>query len=54
MAGQVNVYDITKYREYPTLLIDEYLGNFDIQKLFGLNKEIKYGSQSGNVYEAMY
>jgi hypothetical protein len=53
-AGGVNVYDITKYHDYPTLLIDEYLGNFNNQKLYGLRSDIKYGAQAGNVYKAMY
>lgn len=54
MAGGVNVYDITKYREYPDLIINEYLGNYDIQTLFGLIRNITFGGQSANVYEAMY
>lgn len=53
-AGGVNVYDITKYREYPDLIIDEYLGNNEVQTLFALRKDIKFGGQAGNVYEAMY
>ena len=53
-AGGVNVYDITKYHDYPILLIDEYLGNLNNQKLYGLRSDIKYGAQAGNVYEAMY
>ena len=54
MAGGVNVYDITKYREYPDLIINEYLGNYNVQTLFGLRRDIQFGSQSGHVYEAMY
>ena len=54
MAGGVNVYDITKYREYPDLIINEYLGNYDVQTLFGLRRDIQFGTQAGNVYEAMY
>jgi vitellogenic carboxypeptidase-like protein len=53
-AGGVNVYDITKYREYPDLIINEYLGNDEVQTLFALRKDIKFGGQGGNVYEAMY
>ena len=26
VSGGVNVYDITKYRPYPTMLIDSFLG----------------------------
>lgn len=48
------MYDITKYRRYPDLIIEEYLGNYDIQTLFGLNRDIKFNAQKGNVYEAMY
>jgi serine carboxypeptidase 1 len=53
-AGGVNVYDITKYRRYPDLIIDEYLNNFDVQTLYGLRKDITFNKQKGNVYEAMY
>ena len=53
-AGGVNVYDITSYHEYPTLILDEYLGNINIQKLYGIRSDIKFGAQSGNVYEGMY
>ena len=41
-AGDVNVYDITSYHDYPDILIGEYLGQPDIQNLFSLNKEIVY------------
>lgn len=54
MAGGVNVYDITKYHDYPTLIIDEYLGKLETKRLFGLKEDITFGSQAGNVYEAMY
>ena len=53
-AGDINVYDITKYEPYPDILIQEYLDNFDIKKLYHLDNDIHYGSQAGNVYEAMY
>lgn len=53
-AGGVNVYDITSYHEYPDVLIGDYLGQPDIVSMFSLNKDIVFGSQSGNVYEAMY
>ena len=45
MAGGVNVYDITKYKSYPNLIIDEYLGNFDVQTLYGLRKDIVFNAQ---------
>lgn len=54
MAGGINVYDITKYRDYPDLIIDEYLGNYEIQSLFALRRDIVFGAQSGHVYEYMY
>lgn len=54
MAGGVNVYDITKYRPYPDMIINEYLGNIDVQKLYQLRTDIVFGAQAGNVYEAMY
>ena len=53
-AGGVNVYDITKYHEYPDLLINSYLGQPDIVKLYSLNPDIEFASQAGDVYEAMY
>jgi len=54
MAGGVNVYDITKYRPYPDMIINEYLGNWDIQTLFNLRRDIIFASQAGNVYKYMY
>ena len=53
-AGGVNVYDITKYHDYPDQLINQYLGQPNIQTLYSLNKDIEFASQAGNVYEAMY
>lgn len=53
-AGNVNVYDITKYHEYPDILISQFLGQPDIKALYSLNKDIDFGSQSDKVYEAMY
>ena len=54
LAGHVNVYDITKYRPYPDLIINQYLGNYEVQTLFSLRRDIVFGAQAGNVYEAMY
>jgi len=53
-TGGVNVYDITKYRPYPTALLDEYFNNFDVQRLYNLDPSVKYNSQSSNVGEALY
>ena len=53
-AGNINVYDITKYHEYSDSLIESYLKNPVTQDLWKLNKDLTYGGQSGNVYEAMY
>ncbi len=54
MAGGVNVYDITKYKPYPDLIIAEYLGNYDTQTLFSLRRDIIFNAQKAHVYEAMY
>lgn len=53
-SGGVNVYDITIYHHYPTLLVNEYFDNPDTISLFSLNKDVKFGSQSSNVYESLY
>lgn len=53
-AGGVNVYDITKYKPYPDMIIAEYLGSYAVQTLYGLRRDISFGSQAGHVYEAMY
>ena len=53
-AGGVNVYDITKYHDYPDELINEYLGQPNIVSLYSLNKDIEFASQADKVYEAMY
>jgi hypothetical protein len=54
MSGGVNVYDITKYRDYPTELIGSFLESPDNKKKFALNSEVIFGKQSGNVYESLY
>jgi hypothetical protein len=54
MTGGINVYDITKYQDYPTQLLDSFLGSPDNKKRFALNPDIKYGAQAGNVYEGLY
>jgi carboxypeptidase C (cathepsin A) len=54
MSGGVNVYDITKYRDYPVELIGSFLESPDNKKKFALNPEIPFGQQSGNVYESLY
>ena len=48
------VYDITKYYDYPTELIGSFLESPDNKKRFGLNKDVEFGKQSGNVYETLY
>lgn len=53
-AGGINVYDITKYHDYPDILINEFLNQPDTKKLFSLHNDIEFGAQSENVYEAMY
>jgi vitellogenic carboxypeptidase-like protein len=54
MSGGVNVYDITKYRDYPTELVASFLESPDNKKRFALNAEVPFGKQSGNVYESLY
>jgi hypothetical protein len=39
-AGGINVYDITKYHDYPDILISEFLGNPNTIKSFFLNPDI--------------
>lgn len=53
-AGNINVYDITKYHDYPDELIAEFLGQPDMKRLFSLNNDIEFGAQSEKVYMAMY
>ena len=53
-AGNINVYDITKYHDYPDILIDSFLNQPDNKKLFFLNSEIEFGAQSDKVYEYMF
>ncbi len=48
-TGGVNVYDITKYKPYPTQLLDEYFINRDVINMYKLDPSIKYNSQGGNV-----
>jgi hypothetical protein len=37
-AGGVNVYDITKYETYPTLLLNEYFSQPSTISLYSLNR----------------
>lgn len=53
-AGNINVYDITKYHDYPDVLISEFLNQPDNKKLFFLNNDIEFGATGDKVYEAMY
>jgi hypothetical protein len=53
-TGGVNVYDITKYKRYPTHLLDEYFSSTEIIKMYGLEASIKYNSQGGNVAESLH
>ena len=54
VSGGVNVYDITKYKDYPTLILEEFFGNPDVKSRFKLNPNVVYSSQSGNVYESLF
>jgi hypothetical protein len=40
MSGNVNVYDITKYKDYPTEIIGSFLESPDNKKMFGLNPDV--------------
>lgn len=53
-SGGVNVYDITKYHNYPTILINQFFETPSNIELFKLNREIEFGAQSSNVYEALF
>lgn len=53
-AGGVNVYDFTKYHDYPTDLLEEFFWDPEVKSLFKLNDDIDYGKQGSNVYEALY
>lgn len=53
-AGNINVYDITKYHDYPDALIGEYLNDPETKKLFKLNENVTFGAQADKVYEALY
>lgn len=48
-TGGVNVYDITKYKPYPTSLIGQYLNDPSIISLYKLDPNIKFDSQYSNV-----
>ena len=53
-AGNVNVYDITKYHDYPTQLLESFFEDPEMISRFHLNPQIQYAAQAGNVYEALY
>jgi carboxypeptidase C (cathepsin A) len=50
LAGGVNIYDITSYKEYPTKLLEEFFGNEVVQNIYKLNPDIEYAAQSSMVY----
>lgn len=54
VSGGVNVYDITKYQDYPTKLLESFFDSSETKKLYKLNPDVVYASQSGNVYEALF
>jgi hypothetical protein len=54
VSGGVNVYDITKYKDYPIQILESFFGNPDIKNRFKLNPDVIYGSQSANVYENLF
>ena len=54
LAGMVNVYDITKYKDYPTALLESFFDNTDIKKRYKLNEDVIYASQADKVYEGLY
>lgn len=37
-SGNVNVYDITTYHRYPTILVSQYFDTPEIASLFALNR----------------
>lgn len=53
-SGGVNVYDITTYHRYPSVLVNMYFETPEIISLYGLHTGIKFGSQSSNVYEQLF
>jgi vitellogenic carboxypeptidase-like protein len=53
-AGNVNVYDITKFRDYPTQLLESFFSSPDIISRFKLNPNVTYAAQADKVYEALY
>ena len=53
-SGGVNVYDITKYHNYPTSLINEYFQRPENIALMRINRDIEFGAQGSNVYEALF
>lgn len=53
-SGGINVYDIKKYQVYPTALVDMYLNSPEARNIFKFNPDVVFGSQAGNVYQAMY
>jgi hypothetical protein len=49
MSGGANLYDITKYGDYPFELINSFVESPDIKKRFAFNAEV-INKQGANVY----
>eukprot|EP00178_Gracilaria_changii_P027583 TRINITY_DN8909_c0_g1_i1.p1 TRINITY_DN8909_c0_g1~~TRINITY_DN8909_c0_g1_i1.p1 ORF type:complete len:186 (-),score=1.00 TRINITY_DN8909_c0_g1_i1:381-938(-) len=48
-STNVNVYDMTKYKPYPTGLLNTYFDSEEVLNMYKWNKDVKYDSQGGNV-----
>jgi hypothetical protein len=53
-STNVNVYDMTKYKPYPTELLDTYFQSSEVLDMYKWDKSVKFNSQGGNVREALY
>jgi len=42
-TGGINVYDITKYKDYPTALVEEYFKDPDVKKLYNISNDFEFG-----------
>jgi hypothetical protein len=53
-SWDVNVYDVTRYDQYPTTLMESYFASDDVVKMYQLDPSVKFNSQYSNVKEGLY
>jgi hypothetical protein len=54
MSGGANGYDITRYRDYPFELVDQFVESPDNKKRFAFNPNITFNNQYTKTLQSLY